>query len=116
MATLSRSAGPGRTGRGAGKASGKASGKGSGAKARGARGRGGALQCRAAMDSQTLMIVGAAVAGIGAGIGIPVFYSMQADASATRENQQACFACEGSGVQVRESARPPGVAGARGGA
>ena len=112
MATLSRSAGPGRTGRGAG----KASGKGSGAKARGARGRGGALQCRAAMDSQTLMIVGAAVAGIGAGIGIPVFYSMQADASATRENQQACFACEGSGVQVRESARPPGVAGARGGA
>ena len=62
--------------------------------------RGGALQCKAAMDSQTLLIVGAAIAGIGAGIGIPVFYSMQADASATRENKQPCFACEGSGVQV----------------
>ena len=52
--------------------------------------------CRASPD--TLLIVGAAVAGIGAGIGTPIFYSTQADKSVSRENTQPCFACAGTGV------------------
>ena len=50
------------------------------------------------VTSDTLLIVGAAVAGISAGIGIPVFYSLQADKSTVRENTQPCFACTGTGV------------------
>jgi len=62
------------------------------------RHRSGAVVCNAAIDSETLLIVGAAIAGIGAGIGVPIFYSMQADKSAQRENLQPCFVCAGTGV------------------
>ena len=41
-----------------------------------ARRRGGLVSCQA-MNSDTLLIVGAAVAGIAAGIGIPLFYATQ---------------------------------------
>ena len=54
--------------------------------------------CRAQLDSDTLLIVASAIAGIGAGIGIPIFYATQADKSSTRENTQLCFACNGTGV------------------
>ena len=41
-----------------------------------ARRRGGLVSCQA-MNSDTLLIVGSAVAGIAAGIGIPLFYATQ---------------------------------------
>ncbi|CAH9080882.1 unnamed protein product [Cuscuta epithymum] len=54
---------------------------------------------RADLDQNTIVAITAGVASIAVGIGIPVFYEIQINKSAKRENTQPCFPCNGSGAQ-----------------
>ncbi|KAJ7519388.1 hypothetical protein O6H91_20G036300 [Diphasiastrum complanatum] len=62
----------------------------------------GRLPCVRALDvdQDTLLAIGVGLAGLAVGIGIPVFYEMQVKASQTRENDQPCFPCKGTGSQT----------------
>eukprot|EP00897_Mesotaenium_endlicherianum_P003476 jgi/Mesen1/3156/ME000184S02219 len=51
------------------------------------------------LDSDNVVAIGTAVAGILFGIGIPVFYETQVKGAESRENDQPCFPCKGSGAQ-----------------
>eukprot|EP00245_Coleochaete_scutata_P007818 TRINITY_DN2358_c0_g1_i1.p1 TRINITY_DN2358_c0_g1~~TRINITY_DN2358_c0_g1_i1.p1 ORF type:complete len:195 (-),score=19.87 TRINITY_DN2358_c0_g1_i1:388-915(-) len=59
-----------------------------------------AFSVRADLDQDTLVAIGVGVAGITAGIAIPIFYTMQADGAGERENDQPCFPCKGTGAQT----------------
>eukprot|EP00899_Mesostigma_viride_P000615 jgi/Mesvir1/10554/Mv21781-RA.1 len=52
-----------------------------------------------AFNQDTLVGVAAAVAGLACGIGIPIFFEVQAKNSAERVNNTPCFACKGTGRQ-----------------
>ncbi|KAH7299341.1 hypothetical protein KP509_24G006400 [Ceratopteris richardii] len=51
-------------------------------------------------DQDTILAVSVGLAGIAVGIGVPVFYEAQMKGAATRENDQPCFPCSGSGAQT----------------
>lgn len=52
------------------------------------------------LDQDTLVAVAVGVVSIGVGIAIPVFYESQINNAATRENDQPCFPCKGTGAQT----------------
>ncbi|KAI3844854.1 hypothetical protein MKW92_048534 [Papaver armeniacum] len=51
------------------------------------------------LDQNTIVGISVGILSVAVGIGIPVFYETQIDKSATRENNQPCFPCNGSGSQ-----------------
>eukprot|EP00250_Pteridium_aquilinum_P003897 c14163_g1_i1 orf=506-1030(-) len=51
-------------------------------------------------DQDTIVAISVGLAGIALGIGVPVFYETQMKGAATRENDQPCFPCAGSGAQT----------------
>eukprot|EP00249_Psilotum_nudum_P011732 c23350_g1_i1 orf=236-889(+) len=52
------------------------------------------------VDQDMLVAIGVGLAGVSLGIGIPVFYEIQAKSAANRENDQPCFPCKGTGTQT----------------
>lgn len=52
------------------------------------------------LDQDTVVAISVGLAGIAVGIGVPVFYETQMKSAATRENDQPCFPCAGSGAQI----------------
>lgn len=52
------------------------------------------------LDQDTLVAISVGVAGLAVGIGVPIFYESQVKSSETRENDQPCFPCKGTGSQV----------------
>ncbi|GBG86981.1 hypothetical protein CBR_g44435 [Chara braunii] len=51
-----------------------------------------------AVNQDTLFGVAVGIAGIAAGIGIPIFYETQMKGSELRGNNQPCFPCNGTGT------------------
>eukprot|EP00898_Chlorokybus_atmophyticus_P004135 jgi/Chlat1/4722/Chrsp30S04768 len=51
-------------------------------------------------DSDSLVGIAAAVVGLAAGIGVPVFYEMSQKREAERGNTRPCFPCQGTGKQT----------------
>ncbi|KAG0601163.1 hypothetical protein M758_11G088800 [Ceratodon purpureus] len=52
------------------------------------------------LDQDTLVAISVGVAGLAVGIGVPIFYESQVKSSESRENDQPCFPCKGTGNQV----------------
>jgi len=52
------------------------------------------------VDQDTILAISVGVAGVAVGIGVPIFYESQVKSSETRENDQPCFPCKGTGSQV----------------
>ncbi|GLJ17314.1 hypothetical protein SUGI_0300620 [Cryptomeria japonica] len=52
------------------------------------------------LDQDTIVAVSVGLVSIAVGIGIPVFYEIQINNAANRENDQPCFPCKGTGAQT----------------
>ncbi|TVU47718.1 hypothetical protein EJB05_07327 [Eragrostis curvula] len=52
------------------------------------------------LDQNTIVAISVGVVSIAVGIGVPVFYEMQIDNAAKRDNTQPCFPCSGSGARI----------------
>eukprot|EP00243_Klebsormidium_subtile_P003711 TRINITY_DN17301_c0_g1_i1.p1 TRINITY_DN17301_c0_g1~~TRINITY_DN17301_c0_g1_i1.p1 ORF type:complete len:167 (+),score=14.17 TRINITY_DN17301_c0_g1_i1:249-749(+) len=61
------------------------------------------------VDSGTAIGVAAAIAGLAAGIAIPVFYEIQVKGASSRENDQPCFPCKGTGSLLCRFCQGQGV-------
>lgn len=54
---------------------------------------------RSELDQNTIVAISVGVVSVAVGIGIPIFYEIQIDNAAKRENTQPCFPCNGTGAQ-----------------